>query len=79
MACPWGWGWGSSQTGGQLEAENCWEVHPYREVCCEEVSPILPLVACTCEAHLACPGISLYFIYCLHSRNKIVHSGRENI
>ena len=23
------WNWGSSQTGGWLEAENCWEIDPY--------------------------------------------------
>lgn len=72
-------GWGSSQTGGGFEAENCREIYSYWEVCCEEVSTLLPLIACPCEARLACSGTCLYFSYCLRSRNKLsIHSSREH-
>ena len=56
------WNWGSSQTGGWLEAENCWEIDPYWEVCCEEGSSLLSLIASTREARFACPGICLYLL-----------------
>ena len=54
--------WGSSQAGGWLEAENCWEIDPYWEVCSEEGSTLLSLVASTREARFACPGICLYLL-----------------
>jgi hypothetical protein len=62
-------GLGSSQTGRWPEAENRWQISPYWEVCCEEGSALLPLLACPCEAHLASPGICFYVIYYLYHRN----------
>lgn len=65
------WGWGSLQTGGWLEAENCRKIDSYWEVRREEVSTLFQLTACASEAHPACPGICLYFTYCPCSRNDL--------